>query len=67
MPSVQNISDVAVTIKFDPGHPNWHENSTFTGDCPMAQFERSRLKSVQGGPKINVFVTVRDSIINHLP
>ena len=55
MLSVQNIFDVAVTIKFDQGHQNWHENSTFTGDYPMAQFERSRLKSVQEGSKIKVF------------
>ena len=53
--SFQNISDVAVTIKFDQGHQNWHGNNTFTGDYPMAQFERSRIKSVQG-PKIKVFV-----------
>ena len=56
MLSVQNISDVAVIIKFDQGHQNWHENSSFTGDYPMAQFEISRLKSVQEGPKIKVFV-----------
>ena len=54
--SVQNISDVAVTIKFDRGHQNWHENNTFTGDYPMAQFERSRLKSVIERPKIKAFV-----------
>ena len=45
-----------MTIKFDQGHQNWHENSTFTGDYTMAQFERSRLKSVQEGPKIKVSV-----------
>ena len=39
---VQNISDVAVTIKIDQGHQNWNEDSTFTGDYPMAQFEKSR-------------------------
>ena len=54
MLSVRNISDAAVTIKFDQGHQNWHENSTFIGDYPTAQFERSRQKSVQGGPKILV-------------
>ena len=54
--TIQNISDVAVTIKFDQGHQNWHENSTFTGDYPMAQFERFHLKSVQEGTKIQVFV-----------
>ena len=56
MLSVQNISDVAVIIKFGQSHQNWHENSTFAGDYPMAQFERSRQKSVQAGPKIKVFV-----------
>ena len=56
MLSVQNISDVAVIIKFDQGHQNWHENCTFTGDYPMAQFERARLKSIKEGPKIKVFV-----------
>ena len=66
MLSVQNISDVAVTIKFDHGHQNCHENSTFTGDYPMARFERSRLKSVQEGPKIKVFVEFVKSVINYL-
>ena len=64
MLSVQNISDAAVTIKFDQGHQKWHENSTFTGDYSMAQFQRSRLKSVQEGPKIKVFV---EHVINYLP
>ena len=54
--SVQNISDVVETIQFEKGHQNWHEISTFTGDYPMAQFERFRLKSVQEGTKIKVFV-----------
>ena len=54
--SVQNISDVVETIQFEKGHQNWHENSTFTGDYPMAQqFKRSCLKYVQEGPKIKVF------------
>ena len=66
MLSVQNISHVAVTIKFDQGHQNWQENSTFTGDYPTAQFERSRIKSVQG-PKIKVFVEfVKAKIITFL-
>ena len=39
MLSVQNISDVAVTINFDQGHQNWHKNITFTGVYPTAQFE----------------------------
>ena len=56
MLSVKNISDVAVTIQFDYGHQNWNENGKFTGDYPMAQFERSRLKRFQKGPKIKVFV-----------
>ena len=56
--SVQSISDVAVTIKCDQGHQNWHENSTLTGEYSMAQFERSRLKSVQEGSKIKVFVEI---------
>ena len=50
--SVPNISDVAVTIKFDQGHQNWHGKSTFTRDYPKAQFERSRLKSAQEESKI---------------
>ena len=54
--SVQNISDVAVTKIFYHGHQNWHENTIFTGDYSMAQFGRSRQKSVQEGPKIKVFV-----------
>ena len=56
MLSVQNISHVAVTIRFDQGHQNWQENSTFTGDYPMAQFERSHLEQFQEGPKIKVIV-----------
>ena len=67
MLSVQNISDAAVTIKFDQGHQNWHENSTFTGDYPMARFERSRLKSVQEGPKIKVFVEFVKACLTTLP
>ena len=64
--SVQNISDVAVTINFDQGHQNWHKNITFTGVYPTAQFERSRIKSVQG-PKIKVFVEfVKAKIITFL-
>ena len=52
MLSVQNISDVAVTINFDEGHQNCNENVTFTGDYLMAWCERSRLKIVQEGPEI---------------
>ena len=54
--SVQNIFYVAVTIKIYYGHQNCNENGKFTGDYPMAQFERSRLKRFQKGPKIKVFV-----------
>ena len=51
MLSVQNISDVAVTVKFDQGHQNWHENSTFTGAYLMAQFERSHLEKFSSNPR----------------
>ena len=51
MLSVQNISDVAVTMKFDLDHKNCKENGKFTGDYPMAQFERSGVNIVQEGPK----------------
>ena len=54
MLSVQNISEVAVTMKFDQGHQNSHANATFKG-YPEAKLGRSRPESVQGGPKITVF------------
>ena len=38
--SVQNISDVAVTIKFDYGHQNCSENGKFTGDLAQKLFKR---------------------------
>ena len=49
--SVQNISDVVETIQFEKGHQNWHEISTFTGDYPMAQFERSHLEKFSSNPR----------------
>ena len=54
MLSVQNISKVAVTMKFDQGHQNSYVNITFKGGYPEAKLERSRLESVYEGPKINV-------------
>ena len=67
MLSVQNISDVAVTIQFDCGHQNWNENGKFTGDYPMAQFERSHLEQFQKGPKIKVFVEFVEAYLTTLP
>ena len=43
MLSIQNISEVAVTMKSDHGHRNWHVNVTSKG-YPEANLERSRLK-----------------------
>ena len=39
MLSIQNISEVAVTMKSDHGHRNWHVKG-----YPEANLERSRLK-----------------------
>ena len=54
MLSVQNISEVDVIMKFDLGHQNSRANVTFNGGYPEAKLERSRLNSVQAGPKITV-------------
>ena len=56
MLSVQNISEVAVTKKFDQGHQNSYVNFTFKRGYLEAKLDSSRLKSVQEGPKIKVFV-----------
>ena len=66
MLAVQNIFDIEVTIKCYQGHQHCNEKGKFTGDYPMAQFERSRLKSVQEGPKIS-FRRVRESVLNYPP
>ena len=55
MLSVQNISEVAVTMTFDQGHQNSYVNVTFKGGYPEAKLERSRSKSVQEGPKTTIF------------
>ena len=65
--SVQNISDVAVIIKFDQGHQNWHENNTFAEDYPMAQFERSRKKICSRRTQNKSFRRIRESAVNYLP
>ena len=64
MLSVQNISDAAVTIKFDQGHQNWHENSTFTGDYPKAEISP---KICSRRTQNKSFRRIRNVVINYLP
>ena len=53
--------------KFDQGQQSWHENGKFTGDYSMTQFQRSRLKIVQEGSKIKVFVEFVKPYLTTLP
>ena len=55
MLSVQNISEVAVTMKFDQVHQNSHVNVTFKGYLET-KLERPRLQSVQEESQIKVCV-----------
>ena len=54
-------------MKFDQGHRNSHVNITFKGGYPEAKLERSRLKRVQAGPKIKVFVEFVKAYLTTLP
>ena len=53
--------------KFDQSQPSWHENGKFTGDYSVTQFQRSRLKIVQEGSKIKVFVEFVKPYLTTLP
>ena len=64
MLSVQNTSDVAVTITFDQGQQNWHENSTFTGDYPKAEISP---KICSRRTQNKSFRQIRESVIDYLP
>ena len=55
---VQNISEVAGTMKFDRDHQNSHANVTLKG-YPEAKLEKSRLKSLQEGPKNKSYRRIR--------
>ena len=46
-------------------HKIFSWSTKLTGDYPTAQFERSRLKSVQEGPKISLR-RIRESVIDYL-
>ena len=59
MISVQNISEVAVTMKFDQDHQNSRVNAKYNGSYLEARLERSRLRSFQEGPKVSVVKIVK--------
>ena len=57
MLSVQNISEVAVTTKFDEGYQNLHVNVTFKG-YPQANWKDLASKMSTRDPKIKVLVEI---------
>ena len=43
-------------MEFDQGHQNSYVNVTSKGGYPQAKLERPRLKSVQDGPEMKIFI-----------